>query len=106
MKRDYNGIYENKNLSYINFPLGGIGAGNYCVSGTGALKSFSLRNSPNIFNNPNIFAAVTVKSEKSGYKSRILEGQVPTHEIFSSHGSSGPNYGLPRFKSNDFISAE
>ena len=117
MKREYNGIYENDNLSYINFPLGGIGAGNYCISGTGMLNSFSLRNAPNIFYNPNIFAAVSVKSVKSvktgeNHIARILEGQIPKYEIFkpgrpfegSGAGLSGKNYGLPRFKSNDFIS--
>ena len=112
-KRDYNGIYENENLSYINFPLGGIGAGNYCISGTGMLNSFSLRNSPNIFYNPDIFAAVAVKSNKSNdYTARILEGQIPKYEIYkpgkafegSGAGLSGKNYGLPRFKSNDFMS--
>ena len=110
MKRAYNGAYENENTAYINFPLGGIGAGNYCVSGTGMLGSFSLRNSPNIFFNPNVFAAVSAKSGKSGENrvARILEGQVPGHEIFTTNGAgnglSGKNYGLPRFKSNNFAS--
>ena len=114
--RGYNSTYENENISYVNFPLGGIGAGTYCVSGTGMLNSFSLRSSPDIFSKPNIFAAVSVKSEKSGenYTARILEGQVPKQEIFKSgaginfdgagNGLGGKNFGLPRFKSNDFIS--
>ena len=113
MKREYNSKYENENTAYINFPLGGIGAGNYCISGTGMLNSFSLRNSPNIFFSPNIFSAVKIKSDKN-YTAKILEGQIPKHEIFkassvggfgsSSNGHQGKNYGLPRFKSNDFIS--
>ncbi|MCL2813987.1 MAG: non-lysosomal glucosylceramidase [Oscillospiraceae bacterium] len=107
MKRNYNGIYENENVSYINFPLGGIGAGNYCISGTGAPNGFSLRNKPDIFSKPNIFAAVSVKGDK-GQTARILEGQVPTHEIFAPGGAGnglhGKNYGLPHFKSNTFKS--
>ena len=112
-KRDYNGTYENENTAYINFPIGGLGAGNYCISGTGMLNSFSLRNSPNIFFSPNVFSAVSVKSN-NGHIARIIEGQIPKHEIFptgsnkafsgSGSGLSGKNYGLPRFKSNDFIS--
>ena len=107
MKRNYNGIYENENTSYINFPLGGIGAGNYCVSGTGMPNGFSLRNKPDIFSKPNIFAAVFVKSG-AGQTARILEGQIPSHEIFApggaGNGSHGKNYGLPRFQSNTFKS--
>ncbi|MCL2774087.1 MAG: non-lysosomal glucosylceramidase [Oscillospiraceae bacterium] len=108
MKRNYNGAYEKENLEYIAFPLGGIGAGNYCVSGTGMLESFSLRNSPSIYNNPNIFAAISVKSDGEN-AARVLEGQVPKHKIFqpgeeSGNGLGGKNYGLPRFKSNNFIS--
>jgi uncharacterized protein (DUF608 family) len=107
MKRDYNGIYENENTSYINFPLGGIGAGSYCISGTGTPNGFSLRNTPDIFSKPNIFAAISVKSGE-GRTARILEGQIPKHEIFTpggaGNGSHGKNYGLPRFKSNTFKS--
>ena len=111
MNRDYNSAYKNENISYIAFPLGGIGAGNYCISGTGALTGFSLRNSPDIFNNPNIFAAVFVKTG-SGQTARVLEGQVPKHEIFhpgngfdgAGNGLSGKNYGLPRFSSSEFSS--
>jgi len=113
MKRDYNSAYEKENTAYINFPLGGMGAGNYCISGTGMFGSFSLRNTPNIFNNPNVFSAVSVKS-KTGQIARILEGQIPKPEIFktapspafqgSGAGWGGKNYGLPRFTSNDFSS--
>ncbi|MCL2095866.1 MAG: non-lysosomal glucosylceramidase [Oscillospiraceae bacterium] len=114
MKRNYNGVYERENTAYINFPLGGIGSGNYCISGTGMPGGFSLRNSPNIFFNPNIFAAISVKSNEPNKNNtaRILEGQIPKHEIFkpgpgfggSGNGLSGKNYGLPRFLSNGFIS--
>ena len=107
MDRDFGGVYQNENTAYINFPLGGIGAGNYCISGTGMLGSFSLRNAPNIFFNPNIFSALAVKSDQN-QTAKILEGQIPKHEIFGSGGAGnglgGKNYGLPRFGSNDFVS--
>ena len=107
MKRNYNDLYENENTAYIGFPIGGIGAGNYCMSGTGMLNGFSLRNSPNIFFNPNIFAAISIKSGQNQI-ARVLEGQIPKHEIFGSGGAGNglgdKNYGLPRFKSNDFRS--
>jgi len=113
MKRDYNGIYENENTDYIGFPIGGIGAGNYCVSGTGMLNGFSIRNSPNIFFNPNLFAAISIKPNQSNQSNktqiaRVLEGQIPKHEIFnpgdSGNGLGAKNYGLPRFQSNTFRS--
>jgi uncharacterized protein (DUF608 family) len=107
MKRNYNNLYENENTAYIGFPIGGIGAGNYCMSGTGMLNGFSLRNSPNIFFNPNIFAAISIKSGET-QTARVLEGQIPKHQIFNpggaGNGSGDKNYGLPRFKSNTFKS--
>ena len=107
MKRDFNGVYQGENTAYINFPLGGIGAGNYCISGTGMPGGFSLRNSPNIFFNPNIFSALMVKSSQT-QTAKILEGQIPKHEIFApggaGNGLAGKNYGLPRCDSNEFLS--
>jgi len=113
MKRAYNSAYEKENTAYIGFPLGGIGAGNYCISGTGMPQGFSLRNAPNMFHNPNVFSAVSVKSGEVR-TARVLEGPIPKHEIFqtgpsrpysgSGSGLSGKNYGLPRFKSNNFKS--
>ena len=95
---------------YVSFPLGGIGAGMFCVQGNGTFGSFSLRNRPDVYNEPNIFAAVCVKAD-GGNRAKIIEGQVPEHKIFGYSGSSysgagnglsGKNYGLPRFRENTF----
>lgn len=83
--------YEGKNLDYIAFPLGGIGAGMFCIEGTGAFSSFSLRNQPDVNLEPCVFSALTIKGEKG--VSRVLEGQVPRYKIFG--GAQGPRQGKP-----------
>ena len=57
----YNGSYVGEHLDRVAFPLGGIGAGMVCLEGTGALSHVSLRGRPEIFNEPLMFAALTVK---------------------------------------------
>ena len=114
--------YTGKNLDYIGFPLGGIGAGMFFVEGTGCLSAFSLRHEPDIYFEPPIFSALTVKGfgdRKS--VSRVLESQVPTYKIFGGYGTriradqrgphvgkgngnSGKTYGLPRFREGVFAS--
>ena len=42
MKKTYTG----DELNYVGFPLGGLGAGSFCVEGTGAFSAFSLKNEP------------------------------------------------------------
>ena len=54
-------VYSGRRLDQISYPMGGIGAGMVCLEGTGRIASISLHNRPNIYNEPNIFAAVTVK---------------------------------------------
>ena len=105
--------YSKENLNHISFPLGGIGAGMFCLRGTGMLGSFSLRNAPNVHYNPNVFAALTIK-RPSGNVARVLEGQVPRTMIFNAatnesrdtggNGNHFRNYGLPRFKDAEFSS--
>src|SRR5216110_2917150 len=53
--RSYNSEYSGENLNQVAFPLGGIGAGMMCLEGTGAVSSVSLRNRPEVFNEPTIF---------------------------------------------------
>jgi len=100
----YNEIYSGEYLSRIAFPVGGIGAGMFCLEGTGAISHMSVRNRPEIFNEPCMFAAVSVKGIKNGAK--ILEGEVPDWKHFgqpgSGNGSSGASYGLPRFEDAKF----
>ena len=74
-KRHYTGVYEREYLNRVAFPLGGIGAGMLCLEGTGALSHFSLRNRPEVFNEPCVFAAIGVRG--SAKLARVLEGPVP-----------------------------
>jgi len=106
----YNGTYTGDRLKHIAFPLGGIGAGMFCIQGSGMLGNFSIRNSPDVHNEPNMFSAIYVKT-KTGSIAKVLEGQVPYLKIFrgtgeghsgSGNGLEGKNYGLPRFRDNDF----
>ena len=60
--------------------MGGIGAGMICLEGTGALSHVSIRNRPEIFNEPCVFAAIFVKGPQP--IARVLEGPVPTRKIF------------------------
>ncbi len=100
----YNGVYTGEFLNQVGFPLGGIGAGMICLEGTGALTSVSLRNHPEIFNEPCIFAAISVKGKSP--VARVLEGPVQSRKIFGArgtgNGAAGTTYGLPRFASSTF----
>jgi uncharacterized protein (DUF608 family) len=102
--RPYNGLYARENLDRIGFPMGGIGAGMICLEGTGALSHVSFRNRPEIFNEPPMFAAISVKSKRP--VARVLEGPVPARKVFGSpgtgNGAAGTTFGLPRFTGCNF----
>jgi len=103
-KRAYNSAYTGSNLNRIAFPLGGLGAGMICMEGTGCVSHVSVRNKPEIFNEPGMFAAVSVKGIKNGAK--LLEGPVPDWKKFgqqdAGNGSAGATTGLPRFRNASF----
>jgi len=102
--RKYNGIYQAGYLNRLAFPIGGMGAGMFCLEGTGAISHMSIRNRPEIFNEPSLFAAIEVKGLKNGVK--VLEGPVPDWKVFgqrgSGNGDAGSTYGLPRFINAEF----
>jgi uncharacterized protein (DUF608 family) len=102
---EFNGYYSGKYLDRIAFPVGGIGAGMFCLEGTGCVSHMSVHNHPEVFNEPCMFAAISVKGLKNGTK--VLEGQVPDWKKFgqpdSANGSGGTSYGLPRFQNAKFI---
>src|SRR5262245_11412283 len=60
----YNGVYEGSRLNRVAFPMGGIGAGMICLEGTGAFSQVSIRNRPDVFNAPCMFAALAVKGPR------------------------------------------
>ena len=58
------------------FPIGGMGAGMFCLEGTGAFSHFSLRHLPDYFNEAMVFSSVAVRDGQE-VKARVLEGPVP-----------------------------
>lgn len=98
--REFNGEYRKEYLDRIAFPIGGIGAGMFCLEGTGAISHVSLRHHPDVMNEPYTFAAIYVKGVENGAK--VLEGQVPKWKLFgtaqSGLGRGDKTYGLPRFE--------
>ena len=101
--RDFNGRYTGKNLDRIAFPLGGIGAGMFCIEGAGALSHFSLRNHPELNNEPFIFSAIHLKD--SSNTTRVLEGPVPSRKTDNYRIAPGgwTTYGFPRFSTAEFL---
>jgi len=104
MTREFNTPYRGDYLNRIAFPLGGLGAGMLCIEGTGAFSHVSVRNTPEVFNEPLMFAAFSVKGVKGG--ARVVEGPVPKWKYFglphTAGGGGGTSYGLPRFKTVEF----
>ncbi len=102
--REFNTEYHNEYLNRIAFPIGGMGAGMFCLEGTGAISYVSLRHHPDLMNEPYTFAAIHVKGAALGTK--VLEGQVPDWKLFgpvqSGLGRGDKTYGLPRFEDATF----
>jgi uncharacterized protein (DUF608 family) len=104
VKRQYGTPYTGEFLNRIAFPVGGLGAGMVCLEGTGVVSQVSIRNQPDMFNDPGMFAAISVKGITNG--SKLLEGPVPNWKKFGLHdagnGLSGSTTGLPHFHSATF----
>ena len=103
-ERPFNSSYSGPYLSRVAFPIGGIGAGMICFEGTAAFSHFSLRNQPEIFNEPCTFAVISMSGQKKGAK--VLEGPVPEWKIFglqgTGNGAAGTSFGFPRFREVEF----
>lgn len=97
-------IYSGKELDHIDYPIGGLGSGMFCISGTGAITNLSFHHYPQLFHEPCVFAAVHVKGIKNGAK--VLETSVPDYKIFGRKdggmGVGGTTWGLPRFEKGTF----
>lgn len=98
-------VFEGANLDHVSFPVGGMGAGMFCLDGSGAFSHFSLRHLPDYFNEAMVFSALALRDDK-GVKARVLEGPVPAwkplfpwnrHWSSSGHGGGWRGFGLPRF---------
>jgi uncharacterized protein (DUF608 family) len=112
MAHTFNGAYDGQNLERLTFPIGGLGSGMFCLTGTGAFTSFSFRHIAEVFNEPFVFSAISVK-DGGKTTGRLLEGPVASWKpIFSwdrhgnGSGMGAPNrsYGLPRFDAAKFQS--
>ncbi len=103
----FNGAYEGARLNRIAFPIGGIGAGMYCLEGYGAVSTMSVQHKMDFFNEPTCFAAVCVLGEKPEENiARVLEGPIQDWKYFgqggTGNGASGRTYGFPRFRECSF----
>lgn len=103
-KHEYNNVYKGEYLRRIAFPMGGLGAGMFCLEGSGALSHMSVRSKPDVFHEPGMFGAISVKGLKNGAK--VLEGPVPDWKSFgqpnTGNGAGGSIFGLPRFENATF----
>jgi uncharacterized protein (DUF608 family) len=103
-KRQYGTPYTGEFLNRVAFPIGGLGAGMFCLEGTGVVSQVSTRNHPDVFNDPGMFAGISVKGVPNGAK--LLEGPVPNWKKFglrdAGNGLTGSTTGLPHFHSASF----
>ncbi len=81
-ERVFNAAYEGENLNRLAFPIGGIGAGMICLEGNGAISHVSVRNHPEVYKEPFMMAALSVKGLENGAK--VLEGPVPAWKVFGN----------------------
>jgi hypothetical protein len=100
----FNSSYTGANLQRIAFPIGGIGAGMFCLEGTGAISHLSIRHAPDVDYEPPFFAALSIKGDPKA--ARVLEGPVPDRKKFGTPqaglGDGGHTWGLARFHDVSF----
>ena len=102
---EFNTTYRGERLNRVAFPMGGMGAGMICMEGTGSVSHVSVRHKPDVFNEPFMFGAISVKGAAHGTK--VLEGPVPERKLYgdpyTGNGSSNSSYGFPRFEKAEFL---
>jgi uncharacterized protein (DUF608 family) len=100
----FNSAYAGPYIDQIAFPIGGIGAGMFCLEGTGAISHLSIRHAPDVDYEPPVFAALSVKNQPRS--ARVLEGPVPDWKKFGTRqaglGDGGHTWGLARFREVSF----
>ena len=100
----YEKVYSGRELDHIAYPIGGLGSGMFCLSGTGSISNVSFHHYPQLFHEPCAFAAIHVKGVEKGAK--VLETAVPDYKIFGRNdggmGVGGTTWGLPRFDEGTF----
>ena len=94
--REYNGVYTDDHLKRVAFPIGGLGAGMFCLEGTGAISHMSIRSKPDVFHEPGMFGAISLRGVSGG--ARVVEGPVPDWKSFgqpnTGNGAGGSIFGL------------
>ena len=112
MAHQWNREYTGEHLNKVAFPLGGLGAGMVCLEGNGSLSHLSVRHRPEVFNQPFMFGAVSVK-DKNGWQARVLQGKTPDWKVmfpfggvYGGAGTGGRDstFGLPYFRECRFVS--
>jgi uncharacterized protein (DUF608 family) len=97
-------------LDKIAFPIGGMGSGMFCLTGTGGFSHFSVRHLPSYLTELQMFSAMAIR-EESGVTGRVLEGPIPDWKPLyswnkgwhsSGHGCDGRAFGLPRLDRAEF----
>ncbi|MBN2022178.1 MAG: hypothetical protein JW809_05245 [Pirellulales bacterium] len=106
--RAFNGPYTGEHLNRVAFPIGGMGAGMYCIEGTGAISHMSVRHTMEFFNEPTAFATLCVLGQDGKENvARVVEGPIPEWKYFgmpgTGNGSGNRTYGFPRFRQAEFL---
>ena len=101
--------YTGSRLNRVAFPIGGTGAGMFCIEGAGAISHMSIKNQHEFNHEPSCYAALCVLGETTDKNiARVVEGPVPTWKYFgkahAGNGLGGKTYGLPRFRECGFSS--
>lgn len=104
----FDGSYTGANLSRVAFPIGGMGAGMYCLEGYGAVSHLSVQHHMDAGNEPACFAAVSLDgADATSRLTRVLEGPIPDWKYLglpgAAVGGEGRTYGFPRFRECAFI---
>ena len=98
--------YDQDHLARIALPLGGIGTGTVSLGGRGDLRDWEVVNRPaKGFAPASTFFALYARPEHGHAVTRGLEGPLPVECYEGPTGSTGPNHGLPRFRSASFAAA-
>jgi uncharacterized protein (DUF608 family) len=107
--------YKGERTRYIRFPLGGIGASGFAISGSGRLMDWSIRNRPALQVGYNGYSHFAIKAERNGelVDARVLNGPYDldpsgapaTRRMFEGfgHGANRQTLaGVPHFREVDF----
>ena len=102
-------IYSGDRLNRIAFPIGGIGAGMFCIEGAGAISCMSIKNQHEFNHEPSCYAAICILGDTPDKNvAKVVEGPVPKWKYFgkahAGNGLGGATYGLPRFRECSFTS--